>query len=248
MLKKVILLGSIFFASKGQQSQWIVPSRMFPVLNETIDLKIKQGNATEGQLVNLQENSLTFKHFGPRAQKVGIEGNILKVNFVEGGIHVFTINQENQILVVNQTQWNRFLEEKDVKYQVANLISGDKTLIISHFNKSILKAENQSTRDFETETQQKLEIIPLNNPFEGGRISLKVLFNGEIMKGITILHNNNAGNGRVETFGEHTDKNGVVNFDLSRGLHTFEVVKIEENGRNSAEYQVFISSLTIGKK
>jgi hypothetical protein len=49
--------------------------------------------------------------------------------------------------------------------------------------------------------------------------------------------------------GLHSDKNGIVNYPLTRGLHLLKVVYIiPSTDKSLADFETFIASLTFGKK
>ena len=239
-----ILLNSQVFA---QQENWLQPSRFFPILEENINIDLLSGEGFSGTKSKIEPERIeNFKHFGTKAKKIPTENGQITVKFLEEGTHLIILDEKSIAKNYESLAFNNYLETNDF-YDIKRI--KQKNVIETKFqsHKMLVQVGSMVDETYQQSTNQRLEIIPLSNPFDenSSTLSFKVLFDGETLKGNTVKHWLRDASGQ-NMEGVHTDKNGLVNFIIKRGLHLLTVTKMIDLG--NGQYETHTNSLTFGKK
>lgn len=249
-----LFLFIIHFSAKSQSDLWLLPTRFFPTNTEEIEINIFSGNNLEGSKTKFSLDSFdNFKHFGNKARKIN-DSNI-KVVFEENGIHSIIMDRKVNINQFNYNSFVSYLEENlldEIKEKSVVKVSTNDVITENRIDylKMLVQVGSFSDNTYRTPTNQRLEIIPLTNPFgTNTSVSFQIMLDNQTLDGYTVQHITKNSTGKTEISGIHTDKNGIANFTISRGIHLIKVIYMSENQDKSiAEFETLVASLTFGKK
>ncbi len=249
-MKRLFFCIFIVFSAKSQSETWLQTSRFFPLLEENVDIFIYQGLNFQGKISTFSEERFqNFKHFGPKAKKVSDESSTIKVKFIEEGTHIIAIETAQSNKNYSKIAFQNYINELggttiSLQNNAVNI-----TEIKKEYGKMLIQVGESNSETTVLESNQRLEIIPIENPFgKKMSVSFKILFDKVPLSGVSLMHFAKT-NSQTSMFGEHSDKNGIVNFPINRGLHFFKVTYITPSAdKTIADFETHIASLTFGKK
>jgi uncharacterized GH25 family protein len=249
-MKSLLFCIFLVFSAQSQQEIWLQPSRFFPIIEEPIDISIYEGLNFQGKISPFStEKYQNFKHFGPPAKKISDDNGQIKVKFTEEGTHIIAIEATQNTKKYTNSEFQNYVNEQGNSTISVKNMSQNISEIRNEYGKMLVQVGINNVENTNFETNQRLEIVPIENPF-GNRtsISFKILFDKEPLSGVSLLHFTKTSS-QTSMSGLHSDKNGIVNYPLSRGLHLLKVVYIiPSTDKSLADFETFIASLTFGKK
>lgn len=136
------------------------------------------------------------------------------------GTHLIFMERTPQILELAAGAFHSYLHEEGLDAIIAmrkasgtDMQAGRETY--TRYIKTLLQVGSRYTDDYKKVTGQRLEIVPLRNPYllkHGETLPLKILFEGRPLCGARVVAHNRD---QKLTLAAKTDKDGVARFPLS---------------------------------
>lgn len=270
-MKKSVLLITILLLLLGKiisaHEYWFEPDRFFlkPYENTNVRLFLGEALKKEEELAYQLAKTYSFKLFsksGATELKPVVSDKALPIyNFSpeKEGNYLFALERNWSYIELSPKEFENYLREDGMEY----IIDERKKLgesqntgreRYSRFIKTLFQVGDKRDETFKQNANLKLEIIPLENPYEkrvGEKIKFQILFNNKPLINKTVF----ADNRNVEQITKQkmiTDKNGIVEFELDNsGIWLVRLVymqRCEEKNCGETDWESFWGAFSFGKK
>lgn len=230
--KVFLLLLLLALRPAGAHEFWLQPDRYQVEPGASVSLSLFVGQNFTGDLVGIGAPDLTAARHYTARRKVDLSPALpsslaaaLPLRLAEPGTHLVAIDVQPSLITLPGAKFTEYLQLEGLDAVIAARAAAGTGASPGRerFRRNIKTLVNAgSTRDatFARRTGQRLEIVPLTNPFElsvGGAMAMQVFFDDTPLRGALVkLWNRGASSGLL-TIERRTDAQGRIEATLPVG-------------------------------
>lgn len=263
-MKKVFLVCTIVCISLlGLAHEfWLQPLKFWLKANEATSISILVGEDYKGEKSDWSKYKIQqLKHYSTQGAEDYTshlstkDKSLIEVSFAKPGNHLIAFNNSNKFIELEATKFNEYLESEGLGYiaqirKEKNETGKPGREFYQRCVKTLFKVGNRNDSTFAINTGMRLELIPQQNPYtakSGDKITVKVLFDNQTIKGALVLAWN-VQDGKTSVTRFTSNEQGEISFPvILKGRWMISSVHmIPHTDPAEADWQSYWASYTFG--
>jgi uncharacterized GH25 family protein len=260
-LTAFLLLMSISALVSGHEF-WLQSKKYKYAIGETAVIDFIAGEEFNGDFWNLTIDRIVKIEHITRSSKSDlknkiIEGNTgknLSIPLNKEGTHVIAFESNSSYIEMSPEEFLEYLEEDGLDYIIRQraekgTLNSPAREMYSRCAKTLLQVGSKTDDSYLQPADLKLEIMPLQNPYNlkrGDEMFFQVLYEGKPI-GDTLVKVWNRKDGQTLLQNIYTENNGIMSTRLSNeGSWMISCVRMVESNDEKVDYQSYWASLVFG--
>lgn len=222
----------------------------------TLDFMVGEG--FEGEFWDLNTHQVEGLTLYNRLSKTDMTAKVKKSSgdnfeytFNNAGTHMITMESNNAYIELEPEKFNEYLKEDGLDYiseerQKLGEQNKNSRELYRRYAKLLVQVTDRTDDTYKKETGMRLEIVPLQNPYElktGDHLDCKVLYERKPAAHALVKVWTHIGN-RIFLQNIYTEDDGTIRFPVSnKGAWMVSSVKMLRSTSDKAEWQSLWSSL-----
>lgn len=254
---------SLLLACAGTASAhefWLTPSSFSPAKGSPVDLSLLVGEFYTGELVGVTASHAASVRLFSAANEQDITSGIprdrmlpgLRLSLPSSGTHLLAYDSHPSEVVLSADKFHAYLHDEGLdaiilQRQANGSASKEARERFRRHAKVLLRVEGKTDGTFGKRTGQRLEIVPLADPFRavaGDRLAWQITFDGKPLGSVLLKAWHKEG-AQVSVMRARTDARGQVTLALPfAGPWLMNVVHMVPGGAPGVDWESHWGSLT----